>query len=347
MTFIRNLTFVLAIAAFCCLSNTAVALDKVGTTSMQILKLPMGVRGLGMGNAMVATAQGAETVWWNVGALTTARGNQVQIAQINLPADIQCNTVSYAKKLGEYSSASLNAVNLFTNDMKVRTVSAPEGTGEYFNAYDVAVGAAYAQRLTDKFSLGGQVRYLHSSLEEHNYDGMSVDLGTLYQTALRSLKIGMTIQNLGPDVKYSGTFLDYREAGSNGSTNPNSEEFEGASLPTMFRLGFTFDVWEMFKLQKSPDHSGTFALEMDHPNDNKERLNVGGEYSYRNTLFVRSGGKFGYDEESFALGLGLRFDVMGEYAMNFDYAYSHWGRLTQASDGFMDQPHRFAVSFAW
>lgn len=347
MTYLRHLSLVAALFAVACLTNSAIALDKVGTTSMQILKLPLGVRGIGMGNAMVAAAEGAETVWWNVGALTTARGNDVQIAQINMPADIQCNTVSYSRKWGEYSSASLHAINLYTNDMKVRTVSAPEGTGEYFNAYDVVLGGAYAQRLTDKFSLGGQLRYLHSSLEEHSYDGLSVDLGTTYQTDLRSLKIGMTIQNLGPDVKYSGTFLDYREAGSNGSVNPNSEEFEGASLPTMFRLGIAFDIWEMLKLRKSPNHSGIFALEMDHPNDNKERLNVGGEYGYRNTLFLRSGGKFGYDEESFAVGLGLRFDVMGEYAMNFDYAYSHWGRISQAADGFMDQPHRFAVSFAW
>ncbi len=347
MTFNHYIQSVLTAFFICTMSIPAFSLDKVGTTSMQILKMPMGVRGIGMGNALVSNANGAEAVWWNPGMLTTVKENQVQIAQINFPADIQCNAISYARPWGEYSAISLHLINLYTDDMPVRTVSAPEGTGEFFNAYDFVLGASYAQRLTDKFSLGGQLRYLRSSLEDHDYSGVAIDLGTIYQTDLRSLKLGMAIQNFGPEVKYSGEFLDYREAASNGETNPSSQEFEGASLPTMFRLGFSFDVWEMFKLAKTKEHTGLFSVEMDHPNDNKERLNLGGEYGFRETLFLRSGAKFGYDEESFSLGLGLRFDVMTEYSLNFDYAYSHWNRLTQAGDGFMDQPHRFAVAFAW
>ncbi len=327
-------------------ASSVFALEKVGTTSMQILKMPMGVRGVAMGNAFVAATEGAESVWWNPGSLTTTRKNQVQITQINMPAEIQCNSVSYASPIGQYRAFSVHIVNLFTNDMPVRTWERPEGTGEYFNAYDFVLGASYAERLTDKFSLGGQLRYLRSALEEQAYNGVAVDLGTMYQTGLRSLKLGMAIQNLGPDVQYSGDFQDHREAASNGEPVA-TEEYEGASLPTMFRLGISFDVWEMLAMNKSEAHSGTFAIEMDHPNDNKERLNLGGEYGYKNTLFLRAGGKFGYDEESFALGFGLNFDVMNEYILTFDYAYSHWGNITSASEGFADQPHRFSVAFAW
>lgn len=343
---ILNRTFV-ALLLLCLITAQAFALEKVGTTSMQVLKLPMGVRGIGMGNALVSAVDGVEAVWWNPGSLTTITKNQVQMSQINLPADIQCNGIAFARPWGEYGAMSIHVINLFTNDMPVRTIDAPEGTGEFFNAYDFVLGASYAQKLTDKFSLGGQLRYLRSSLEEHSYDGMSVDLGTVYQTGLRSLRLGMAIQNLGPEVKYSGEFLDYREAGLNNDSIPGSEKFEGASLPTLFRLGISFDVWEMLKMKRSENHSGIFAVEMDHPNDNKERLGFGGEYAYQNTLFLRAGGKFGYDEESFSLGFGLRFDVMNEYALKFDYGYSHWDRISEAADGFMDQPHRFSVAFAW
>ena len=332
---------VLAFAA-----SSAFALEKVGTTSMQLLKLPIGVRGIGMGNALVSAAEGAEAVWWNPGALTTANKNQVQVAQINLPADIQCNSLAYARQWGDYGAMSVHLINLCTNDMPVRTLAAPEGTGEYFNASDFVLGASYARKLTDKFSLGGHLRYLRSQLEEQKYNGLSVDLGTVYQTGLRSLKLGMAIQNLGPEVKYNGKFLDYREAAIN-DEEPGLEEYEGASLPTMFRLGVSFDCFQMFKIETCPNHSALFAVEMDHPNDNKERLNFGGEYGFQNTLYLRAGGKFGYDEESFAAGIGLKFDVMSEYGLNFDYAYSHWNRLTDAGDGFMDQPHRFAVAFTW
>jgi len=177
-------------------------------------------------------------------------------------------------------------------------------------------------------------------------------VGTLYKTGLRSLRLGMVIQNLGPDVEYSGTYLDYR----NRVLNDNilrEEQYEGASLPTLFRLGVAFDAFEMFGIKKSPDWAGELSIEMNHPNDNRERLNIGGEGVYRDLLFLRAGGKFAYDEESFALGFGLRIPVFNQYRVRFDYAYSHWGRLTEAvsnmdgADQLKGQPHRLALGLEW
>lgn len=325
----------------------ASALEKVGTTSMQVLKTPMGVRGIALGNAMAAHVTGVEAVWWNPGALVETSMNEVNITQINMPADIQLNGLAYGMPWGDYSAVSLHVINLFTDDMPVRTWDMPRGTGENFNAYDFVVGAGYARRLTDRFSLGANVRYLRSGLEDVTYDGVSVDLGTLYKTGLRSMRLGMAIQNLGPDVKYSGTYLDHRNAFRTESGDPEEVEYEGASLPTVFRLGISFDVFEMFKLEPGEEHDGSIAFEMNHPNDNQERLNIGGEYAFKQTLFLRIGGKFGYDEETVAGGFGLRFNVIGDYRVGFDYAYSHWGRITEAGEGFADSPHRFSLGFEW
>jgi hypothetical protein len=325
------------------------ALEKVGTTSMQVLKIPMGVRGIAMANAMCSETNGADAAWWNPGAITQTDRNAFSISQINMPADIQLNALSYSRHLGEFDAISLHAINLFTDDMPVRTVDRPEGTGENFNASDFILGAGYGRDLTDRFSLGGNVRYLHSALEDESYDGFAFDLGTLYRTGLRSLKLGMVIQNLGPDVKYSGEFQDYREAGRN-EEEPQSQNYEGASLPTMFRIGVSFDMFEMFDwnqdMENNP-HGVDIAVEMNHPNDNQERLNLGGEYNYKETLFLRAGGKFGYDEESFAGGFGLQFQVMGDYWLRFDYAYAHMDRITEAVDSFGGQPHRFSLGFLW
>ncbi|MFZ5434084.1 MAG: PorV/PorQ family protein [Calditrichota bacterium] len=334
------------VAAAVIFALPAYAVDKVGTTSMQLLKIPMGVRGIAMGNALTADARDAEAVWWNPGALTELRGRHVLLSQINMPADVHLNTVAMAQSVGDYTAVSLHAINLFTDDMPVRTWDRPLGTGENFNAWELVVGGGVARKLSDRFSLGGNVRYLHSRLEEESYDGFSLDLGTLYKTALRSLRLGMAIQNLGPDVKYSGTFDDYRNRIQNDNVLVQ-ENYEGASLPTMFRLGIAFDVFEMFGIKANPDYATTFAVEMNHPNDNRERLNFGGEGSYRNLLFLRAGGKFAYDEESFALGFGLRIPVFTEYRVKFDYAYSHWGRISQAVDDFAGQPHRFSLGFEW
>ena len=328
------------------------ALEKVGTTSMQMLRITQGVRGIAMGNAMSATARDAEAVWSNPGALTEMKGRQILFSQINMPADVHLNSVTFARQWGDYSALSFHAINLFTNDMKVRTWERPEGTGEFFNAWDLAAGVGFARKLTDRFSLGANVRYLHSRLEDESYDGVAVDLGTLYKTGLRSMRLGMSIQNLGPDVTYSGTFLDYRNRVQNDNMLVD-QEFEGAALPTMFRLGMAFDVYELFGFQKHPDYAAEMSVEMNHPNDNRERLNIGAEGSYRHLLFLRVGGKFAYDEESIAAGFGLLIPVFDGYRVKFDYAYSYMGRLTEAvskmdgADQLKGQPHRLAIGLEW
>lgn len=342
----RALTLLIALAVVLLAAGPVSAVEKVGSTSLQMLKLAVGVRGIGLGNAMAAASRDAETVWWNPGALTETQGKQAILTQINMPADVHLNAIVVAFPWGDYSAVSVHAINLYTGDMKVRTWDDPQGTGENFNVSDAAIGVGYARKLTDKFSLGGNVRYLRSSMEDVSYNGVSVDLGTLYKTGLRGLRLGMAIQNLGPDVQYDGTFLDYR----NQIQNDNQlldESFEGAALPTQFRLGVAFDAFQMFGIKHNENYTAEMAVEMNHPNDNRERLNIGGEAGYRNTLFLRAGGKFAYDEESFALGFGLRVPVFSEYRVRFDYAYSHWGRLTEAADGFMDQPHRFGLGFEW
>lgn len=330
----------------------ASALEKVGTTSLQVLKIVQGVRGIAMGNATAATTRDAEAVWSNPGALTEIKGRQAIFSQINMPADVHLNSVVLAKNWGDVQAVALHAVNLFTNDMKVRTWERPQGTGEYFNAWDLVAGGSYARKLTDRFSLGATVRYLHSRLEEETYDGVALDLGTLYKTGLRSMRLGMSIQNLGPDVKYSGTFLDYRNRIQNDNVLVE-QEYEGANLPTMFRLGAAFDAFELFGLKKNPDYGAQLSVEMNHPNDNSERLNVGAEGSYRNLLFLRLGGKFAYDEESIAAGFGLLIPVFDAYKVKFDYAYSYMGRLTEAvskmdgADQLKGQPHRLAIGLEW
>ena len=90
----------------------AVALDKVGTTSMQVLKIAMGVRGVGMGSAMAGVVNDAEAVWWNPGALTEVEGTEFMIGQVNMPADVQLNSIAAAFRWGDYQTVSVHAINL-------------------------------------------------------------------------------------------------------------------------------------------------------------------------------------------------------------------------------------------
>ena len=60
----------------------------------------------------------------------------------------------------------------------------------------------YANEYTDKFSFGFTAKYLRENLDEYDVNGMSVDIGSLYNTSWKNLTIGLSLRNFGPDLKY-------------------------------------------------------------------------------------------------------------------------------------------------
>jgi len=348
----RYLTLTIAVSLVFLLTGSvmqAAEVQKVGTTSMQTLKIATSVRAIGMGEAYTAVADDIQSIFWNPAGLIHLKDNAVTFAQINMPADIQFNNAAAAKKLGSNTTLGLHILAMTTDDMPVRTVYQPEGTRENFMCYDIIAGLSWAQRLTDRFIFGLNLRIATSSLADVKYTGFLSDIGTLYETALRSLKIGMVVQNFGPDIDYDGTYLDYRDQGRRGRAEPKEDDYTGAPPPTIYRLGLSFNFFTMTGVPKPTDFDGIVALEMSHPNDNRERINLGIEATYLNTLAVRGGYKFryknlfGYDEERWTAGFGIRIPLPGDVGFTLDYAYLDFGKIAEAAGSFMGSPHRFSL----
>ena len=74
-------------------------IERVGTTSFQFLKIPVGVRGIGMGNAFVAGAADASAVYWNPSGLGWATSREVLFTHINMPADNNYDNVAFVLPL--------------------------------------------------------------------------------------------------------------------------------------------------------------------------------------------------------------------------------------------------------
>ncbi|MER3523184.1 MAG: hypothetical protein C4326_03755 [Ignavibacteria bacterium] len=68
------------------------------------------------------------------------------------------------------------------------------------------------------------------------------------------------------------------------------------------------------------------AVDVTHPNDNDERLNLGGELRLFERVAVRGGYRFGYDIERATLGAGIEAPL-GDVALRFDYAYTTYQLL--------------------
>ena len=327
----------------------ATEVQKVGTTSMQTLKVATSVRAIGMAETYVAVADDIQSIFWNPAGLIFLEGTTAEFSQINMPADIQFNTAAVAKKLNPNTVLGVHLLAMSTGDMKVRTIFRPEGTGENFIYYYIVAGVSWAQRLTDRFIFGMNLRIVNSNIEDAAYTGMLADMGTLYETALRSLKIGMSVQNFGPDIDYSGSYENYLDQGRRNLQDAKNNDYTAAPPPTIYRLGLTANFFTMTGLQRPADFDALMALELSHPNDNRERINFGIEMTYLNTLIVRGGYKFryknyfGYDEERWAGGFGIRLPLPGEVDFSLDYAYMDFGKLAEAASSFVSSPHRFSI----
>jgi len=316
------------------------SVERVGTTAYQFLKFNVGVRGVGMGNALVAGSSDATSIFWNPGGLGWMEKREVVLTHVNMPADINYDLMGLAWPLGEFGVLGFSAGVLHMGDMDVRTAETPDGTGELFTASDIQVGLSFAKMVTDRFVFGFTGKYIREELAEYESTNFTVDFGLQYQTGFRSLRLGMVMQNYGPDGTFDGSFIDYRQsAGTTGE--PEEKDFDESRQPVTFKAGVIADLETMSGMEMGGMVDGNIALQFEHPSDNKERVNTGLELLY-GPLAFRAGYNFNYDVDGFAFGLGVKQELSG-YMLKFDYAYADMGDLTDSSS-FMNQPHRFALA---
>jgi hypothetical protein len=286
--------------------------EKVGTVGGQFLKIGIGARASGMGDAFTSIADDASAAFWNPAGLARLKGNTIAVHHAAWPAQLDLNAASYAFGLG--FMPGMFAVNLRALSMspELRTdTTHPDGDGRFFDAGDVLIGMSYARSLTDKFSAGINVNFIQETLADYKASSVSFDLGVLYDTGYRSLRLGMAIANIGSEMQ----FIE--------STG------ESVKLPIVFRLGSSINFLQ------TGAHTVLGAVEFSHPPDNAERGNVGVEYGFRNFFFLRGGHKFNYDTEGLTAGAGVEFPASESAAARIDYAYNDFKTLGTV--------HRFSV----
>jgi len=236
---------------------------KVGTAGLQFLKVGPGARATSMGDAFTAVADDASALYYNPGGLIQIKSPEALFTLIDYPAGIKFVYMGGVIPSPATSGViGFQATSLFTDEMIETTPEMPYGTGRTFTASDLAVGLTYCQRLTDKFSVGGTVKYLNEHLADKAASGWSADVGTYYATGWRKINIGMVIQNFGPDMTFETTPFP---------------------LPISFKFGASMVAWE------APAYSLMLAGEFLHPNDNVEFYHFGAEFTAMKMVSFRLG----------------------------------------------------------
>ena len=324
----KKLSFFLSISIILFLAIQANAqTTKTGTTAAQALKLNIGPRAIGMGGAFTSVSDDILSLYWNPSGTANIFSNEAFFNHTSLYADIKHDFAAFATNLSGIGSVGVFASVLSMDEMPVRTIEDPEGTGEFFDYNTLVVGLNFARYLTENFAIGFNVKYISENLWHMNATGFAVDVGTLYKVpVMNELRIAASISNFGTKMQLSGrdvTVISPSGSGDENLINSNIE-LDKFDLPLIFRFGISSD------LIKEESSRLTAAVDAVHPNDHTEYLNTGLEYAWNEIVHVRAGYNSMFEKDSekgLTLGFGLNYRILDVVKVKLDYAYQDFGRL--------------------
>ncbi len=340
--FSRSMTtrFALALCACVLVLPAQAQQEKLAQTGMKFLSLSVDARAAAMGDAVTAMDGTYASLFYNpagmAGQTTFLSAGAGQVQHI---ADITYNVagLSFAPRDGRYGVVGLTLQHVDYGSF-LETIRANNEVGYVelgsFKPTAFAVGVGYARALSDRFSIGGHVKYAHldlgSPVDRRSGSGgldridasegtLAYDFGMRYKTPLRGLNFAVTARNFSSEV----TFVE-----------------ESFQLPLTLRIGFSIDAVNLTSLDRNL-HSMIVSVDATNSRDFEEQLNFGAEYGFAKTLFLRAGYVAPTDEQGISLGGGVQREIGGT-RIGADYAYTDFGVFNQ-----FGRVHRVSLNLAF
>lgn len=320
--------------------------DRLGQSSFSFLDIEVGARPVAMGGAFTTMDNDVVSLFWNPAGIAKIKDGALSINHIQWIADI--NQYAFATAFGFGNIGTFGASFLMMDNGSIeRTIpsedieSHPEGffVDGTFNVVQWAAGLCYARQITDKFSIGAQIKYVYENLGDadiaepafdttgafseltliedakNRENAVAFDFGTLYYFGVKDLRIGMSYRNFGKRVTYA---------------------FESFNLPTIFKLSIAMNVLSL--LPQMDGQELQVVLAAINPYDGGERIHLGAEYLFKKLLALRAGYRSNVDTGSYSVGFGLLPGAITGINLMIDYAYSD-------ADKVFGSIHRFSFGF--
>lgn len=300
--------------------SSLLAQEKLAQTGFQFLSVETESRATALGEAYTTDSGTSTALLFNPAGLASLKNRfDVGISWNRWIADINYNSVTLATapRQGHWGVFGLSFIWVdygeFLGTMVWNNSKGFMDT-ETFSPSALAVGLGYGRSLTDKFSVGGQMKYAllssgrsivpdagaETGLKVTKYvlSVVAFDFGTIYQTGFKSLAFGMSVRNFSQEVKF---------------------EQDGFQLPLTFRMGISMNLMDFLE-QYAKHHALRLAIDAVHPRSHSEYLGFGLEYTLLKRFSLRAGYISSQDEYNFTYGLGF-----SEFGMSLDYAYQPFG----------------------
>jgi hypothetical protein len=315
----------------CLLATSGFAQDhkKLAQTGFQFLSVVSDARAASMAEAMTSLQINSSALFFNPAGMSNMTNFIDITASTNKwIADITHNTFGMAinPTRGKYGVFGFSIQSVDYGDFYGTRVlgSDFEDTG-VFSLSALAIGGGYAKQLTDRFSVGGQIRWIHqdlgdsyipvsirpdpsdptgtsrmadTSLVENTLSPWIYDFGLQFNTGIHSLTLGMSVRNFSQEVKYAE---------------------EGFQAPLVFSMGLSMNMLDLLK--EVPYKQALYlCVDASHYRDHPEQIKVGVDYNIMQVLSLRGGYIANNDESGFSFGFGVT-----QFGCTFDYAFTPFG----------------------
>jgi hypothetical protein len=278
------ITTMLLLVVLACFAQAQTS-DRAGSVGALFLKLGMSPRAAAMGNTYVGVADDVTGVFLNPVSIVNIEGYQVFVSEMEYLVDMRVIAGGFSFPLPRQigGRGAIHYTGFLSGDMKRTTAVDIDGvlTDQDFNWNELAIGATYARNFTDKFSVGVGMKYVRTDVADYISQTVAFDIGTIYRTGFRNLRLGMSATNFGPDMKFRGKYDNTYISGIWQVRTP--EEYGYYPLPISLQVGVADDLYATEEIRV------TGAIDFSHPNDLAERIHVGTEVAYNEMFFVRGG----------------------------------------------------------
>ena len=171
-----------------------------GTRVYEFLNITTSPRQAALGgNAQSMWDSDPNMALWNPALMNPETHNQLALNYVNYLTDIQFGTASYVYQWDKYNFFSIHGQYVDYGDF-LAADEIGNVTGN-FSAKDASITLGYAHNLNDFFTVGANVKYIHSQLETYTSFAAAMDLGVVFHDIDYETNVALSIRNIGTQFK--------------------------------------------------------------------------------------------------------------------------------------------------
>ncbi|UCH79293.1 MAG: PorV/PorQ family protein [Candidatus Coatesbacteria bacterium] len=271
---------------------------EAGSSAAAFLKIGVGARAVGMGEAQAALAEGPDALYWNPAGLAVYDRGAVAFTHNEWLEDVRYEYLGLSYPLLNLGTFAFSAGRVDLGTIEGRNEQG-ELTGE-FSASDLLLSFGYARRLLPFLSVGVAAEYITEKIEVESASTFAGAFGVTADTPLPGLSAGASLAHLGGEMKFIQ---------------------EGDPLPLAIRGGAAYLL--PFGGENNSLTVAADAVKFD--DRDTVHVNSGLEYWFMDTVAARAGYKGNYDEDGLTGGLGFKYSPSERLGLQADYAYADMG----------------------